>query len=73
MTENMSRVLERIYRTEGGYAPHKTALALERAGLVSRQATSNPPLIRRNDFPHYWSTLTDAGRQLCQERFGPTA
>jgi len=74
MTENMLRTLEQMYRSapQAGYAKYKTALALERAGLVATQGDpANRALIRRHDFPHYWSQLSDAGRALCQERFGP--
>ena len=74
MTDNMLQILERMYRSDpqAGYAKYKTALALERAGLVATQQDSaNPARVQRHDFPHYWSILTDAGKALCQERFGP--
>ena len=73
MTENMSRVLERIYRSrpQAGYAQLKTVQGLQRAGLVALAGAETPALLRRGDFPHYLASLTEIGRHFCVHHFGP--
>lgn len=74
MTDNMALTLQQLYarRPQQGFAPYRTALGLQRAGLA-RIRDDIAPLVQAGAFPQYWLELTNQGREYCAERAIPDA
>jgi hypothetical protein len=71
LTERMKAAMKRLCETEdhSEYVAYRTAIALERLGLISGAFLPRAQRTAVGQFPEYKVTLNKSGQQWCERHF----